>query len=146
MTQRILDRDRAVVAPVNYQGILRMEGTRGLLLEPCFWRQHLGATSSHRQHCCRALSRWRALPVLQVALLLPTRRQLLTGQVAADIMINLFVLDQVCLTNALLSNSSAPAGCRRAGRAQAGTKQLHIVCTQTNVLVCALSFRTKNQL
>ncbi len=31
-----------------------------------------------------------------------------------------------CFCNeSLLSNSSAPAGCRRAGRAQAGTKQLH---------------------
>jgi hypothetical protein len=48
-----------------------------------------------------------------------------TGEpVAADIIINLFVLDQVCLvsaTNVLLSNStlSAPAGCRRASRVQA---------------------------
>ncbi len=41
---------------------------------------------------------------------------------------NYKLLDPVCLvsaTNALLWNSSAPAGCRRAGRAQAGTKQLH---------------------
>ena len=31
-----------------------------------------------------------------------------------------------CFCNeSLLSNSSAPAGCRRAGRAQAGTEQLH---------------------
>ncbi len=69
-----------------------------------------------------------------MALLLPTRRQLLASPVAADIIIHLFVLDQVCLvaaTNALLSNALAPAGCRRASRVQAGTKQLDIVCAQT---------------
>jgi hypothetical protein len=50
-----------------------------------------------------------------MALLLPMRlrRLLLASSVAADIIINLFVLDQVCLvaaTNVLLSHSSAPAG------------------------------------
>ncbi len=29
-SQRILDRNRTVVAPVDYQGILKMEGTSGL--------------------------------------------------------------------------------------------------------------------
>jgi hypothetical protein len=86
-----------------------------------------------------------------MALLTPMTRPLLASPVSADIIISLFVLDQVCLvsaTNAMLSNSGAPAGCRRAGLAQAGTKQLHIVCTQTYkyMLVCALSIRTKNQL
>ncbi len=36
---------------------------------------------------------------------------------AVDIIMNLFVLEQMCLvsaTNVLLSNSSTPAGCRRA--------------------------------
>ncbi len=50
----------------------------------------------------------RALPVLPMALLLPTRRPLLASPVAADIIIHLFVLDQVCLVatkNALLSNA-----------------------------------------
>jgi hypothetical protein len=58
-----------------------------------------------------------------MALLLLTRRQQLASRVAADIIINLFVPDKVCLvsaTNALLSNSGAPAGCRRARRVQAG--------------------------
>ena len=52
-----------------------------------------------------------------MALLLPTRRQLLASQVAADIKINLFVLDQVCLvaaTIALLSDALC------ASRVQAG--------------------------
>ena len=71
----------------------------------------------------------------------------------------LFVLDQVCLvaaTNAAFEcavrpqDAGRPAGCRRAagGRAQAGTKQLHIVCAQMYeyVQVWALSITTKNQL
>ena len=60
-----------------------------------------------------------ALPVLPMALLLPTRRPLLASPVAADIIIHLFVLDQVCLvaaTNVLLSNHDA----LRARRVQAG--------------------------
>jgi hypothetical protein len=82
-----------------------------------------------------------------MALLLPTRRPLLASSVAADTKIHLFVLDQVCLvaaTNALLSN----ALCARRVQAQAGKKQLNIVCAQRQeyVQVCALSFRTKNQL
>jgi hypothetical protein len=100
------------------------------------WSYHSLSCTAELQ----ALSRLQALPVLPMALLLQTRRLLLASPVAADIIINLFVLDQVCLvaaTNALLSNSSAPAGCRRAGRAQAGA----IVCAQTNeyVQVCTLS-------
>jgi hypothetical protein len=58
-----------------------------------------------------------------MALLPPMRRQLLASQVAANIRINLFVFDQVCLVsaiNALLSNSGSPVGCRRASRVQAG--------------------------
>jgi hypothetical protein len=92
-----------------------------------------------------------------MALLLPKRRQLLASPMAADIIMNLFVLEQMCLvsvTNVLLSDSRAPAGCKRAsrmmqaGRPGAGRKmQLHIVCTQTEDYVrrrvCALSFRTK---
>ena len=75
-----------------------------------------------------------------MALLLPKRRQLLASPMAADIIMNLFVLEQMCLvsvTNVLLSDSRAPAGCMRgsrvqAGRAGAGRKmQLHTVCTQT---------------
>jgi hypothetical protein len=96
-----------------------MEGTRGLPLEPDLWQQHSSASLLPKQRCCRALSRLRALPVLPMALLLP----LLASPVAADIIINLFLLDQVCLvaaTNVLLSNSSAPTECRRASRVQAG--------------------------
>jgi hypothetical protein len=83
-----------------------MEGTRGLPLEPYLWRQHSSANLSPKQRSCWALSRLRALPVLPMALLLLTRRPLLASPVAADIKMNLFVLDQVCLvaaTNALLS-------------------------------------------
>jgi hypothetical protein len=72
-----------------------IRGTKGLPLEPYVWRQHSSVNSSPRQRRCRAVSRWRALPVLPKALLLPTRRPLLASPVAADIIINLFVLDQV---------------------------------------------------
>jgi hypothetical protein len=115
-SQRILARNGTVVAPVD-QDILKMEGTSGLSLEPYLWRQHSSANLSPKQRSCRALSRLRALPVLPMALLLPTRRPLLASPVAADIIIHLFVLDQVCLvaaTNALLSNAL------RARRVQAG--------------------------
>jgi hypothetical protein len=96
--------------------------------------------------------------VLPMALLLLTRRPLLASPVAADIKLNLFVLDQVCLvaaTNALLSNalcaSRVQAGQQGAG-GPAGRRQekssCNIVCAQTYeyVHVCALSIRTKNQL
>ncbi len=74
-----------------------------------------------------------------MALLLPKRRQLLASLMAADIIMTLFVLEQMCLvsvTNVLLSDSRAPAECRRASRVQAGRPgagrkmQLHTVCTQ----------------
>ncbi len=58
-----------------------------------------------------------------MALLLQKRRELLASPMAADIIMNLFVLEQMCLvsvTNVLLSDLIAPAGCRPAGRAQAG--------------------------
>ena len=100
-----------------------MEGTRGLPLEPYLWRQHSSANLSPKQRSGRALSRLRALPMLPMALLLLTRRPLLASPVAANIIIHLFLLDQVCLvaaTNVLLSNSSVPAGCRQASRVQAG--------------------------
>ena len=108
-SHRILARNGTVVAPVD-QDILKMEGTSGLSLEPYLWRQHSSANLSPKQRSCRALSRLRALPVLPMALLLPTRRPLLASPeaAAADIIIHLFVLDQVCLvaaTNALLSNA-----------------------------------------
>ncbi len=121
-TLRILDPDKTVVAPVDYQGILEMESTRGQLLKPYLWRQHSSANSSLRQRRCRALSCWRALPVLLMALLLPKWMQLLASTVAADILINLFVLHQVCLdsaTNALLQiqarlqGAGGPAGRRQ---------------------------------
>ncbi len=161
-SQRILGRNRIVVAPVDYQDILKMEpeGTSGLPVEPYLWLQHSNANPSPTQRHCRALSRWLALPVLLLmAMLLPKRRQLLASPMAADIIMNLFqvVLEQMCLvsaTNVLLSNSSAPAGCSWASRMQAGLpragrkKQLHIVFTQTYDYVrgCALSIRTKTQL
>ena len=78
--------------------------------------------------------------MLPRALLLPKRRELLASPMAADTIMNLFVLEQMCLvsvTNVLLSDSSAPAGCRLASRMQAGRPgagrkmQLHTVCTQT---------------
>ncbi len=114
-SQRILARNGTVVAPVD-QDILKMEGTSGLSLEPYLWRQHSSANLSPKQRSCRALSRLLALPVLPMALLLPTRRPLLASPAAADIKIHLFVLDQVCpaATNALLSNAL------RARRVQAG--------------------------
>ncbi len=78
-----------------------------------------------------------ALPVLPMALLLPTRRPLfkLASPVAADIIIQIFVLDQVCLfaaTNALLSNAllarRVQAGQQGAGW-PAGRRQEQSSCT-----------------
>ncbi len=78
--------------------------------------------------------------MLPRALLLPKRRELLASPMAADTIMNLFVLEQMCLvsvTNVLLSDSRAPAGYRPASRVQAGRPgagrkmQLHNVCTQT---------------
>ncbi len=107
----------------------------GLPLEPYFWRQHSSANSSPKQRCCRALSRLLALPVLPMALLLPTRRPPLASPVAAEIKINLFVLDQVCpvaATNALLSNALCArrlqAGQQGAG-GPAGRRQEKSSCT-----------------
>ncbi len=143
-SQRILACNWTVIAPVD-QDILKMEGTRGLPLEPYLCRKHSSANLSPKQHCCQALSRLRALPVLPMALLLPTRRLLLASPVAANIKINLFVLDQVCLvaaTNALLfSNGCAPAGCRQAssrvqeGLPGAGRKKsvAHRMCSDVRV-------------
>ncbi len=57
-----------------------------------------------------------------MALLLPKRRELQVSPIAADIIMKLFVLEQMCLvsvTNVLLSDSRAPAGCRWASRVQA---------------------------
>ncbi len=133
-SQRILAHNGTVVAPVD-QDILKMEGTRGLPLEPYLWRQHSSANLSPKQRSCRALSRLRALPVLPMALLLPTRSPLLASPIAADIIISLLVLDQVCLvaaTNALLSNalraSRVQAGQQDAGGA-AGLRQEQSSCT-----------------
>jgi hypothetical protein len=114
-----------------------MEGIRGLPLEPYLWRQHSSANLSPKQRRCRALSRLRALPVLPMALLLPTRRPLFASPVAADIIINLFVLDQVCLvaaTNALLSNMLRPRRVQAAWGQQgaggpAGRRQEQSSCT-----------------
>ncbi len=78
------------------------------------------------------------LPVLLMALLLQTRRQLLASQVAADIKINLFVLDQVCLvaaTNALLSNALR-ASRVQAGRPGAGRNKAVAHCMCSDVRVC----------
>ena len=138
--RRILDSNSNLIAPIDYQDILKMEGTRGLPLEPYLWRYHSSANPSPKQRRCRALSSWLALPVLQMALLLPKSREQLASPMAADIIMNSFVLEQMCLvsvTNVLLSDSRAPAGCRRARRVQAGRPgagrkmQLHTVCTQT---------------
>ena len=127
-------RNGTVVAPVD-QDILKMEGTRGLSLELYLSRQHSSANLSPKQRSCRALSRLRALPVLPMALLLPTRRPLLVSPVAADKIIHLFVLDQVCLvaaTNALLSNAllarRVQAGQQGAG-GPAGRRQEQSSCT-----------------
>jgi hypothetical protein len=67
-----------------------------------------------------------------MALLQQKRRQLLAIPMEADIIINLFVLDQmglVSVANALHSNSSAPAGCRRASMVQMGRSSfsLHLL-------------------
>ncbi len=69
--------------------------------------------------------------------LLPTRRPLLASPVAADIIIHLFVLDQVCLvaaTKTLLSNAlrarRVQAGQQGAGGpARAGRRQEKSSCT-----------------
>jgi hypothetical protein len=70
-----------------------------------------------------------------MALLLPTRRQLLASPVATDIIIHLIVLEQVCLvavTNALLLNAlharRVQAGQQGAG-GPAGRRQEKSSCT-----------------
>ncbi len=141
-SQRILARNRTDVAPVH-QDILKMEGTRGLLLEPYLWQQHSSANLSPKHRSCRALSRLLELPVMPIVLLLETRSPLLASPVAADIIINfLFVLDQVCLvaaTNSLLSNAlracRVQTGQQGAGgpARRRGTNQLHIVCSDVRV-------------
>ncbi len=84
----------------------------------------------------------------------------MASPVAADIIIHLFVLDQVCLvaaTSALLSNAlrarrvqagqqgaGGPAG-RRQEQSSCTSYVLRRVCT-SSLEVGALSFRTKNQL
>ncbi len=68
----------------------------------------------------------------------------LSSLMAADLIMNLFVFDQMYLvsaTNALLSNSSAPAGCRRVSRAQAGRQgagrnKAVAHCMYSDVQVC----------
>ena len=149
-SQRILARNGTVVAPVDLD-ILKMEGTSGLSLKPYLWRQHSSAYSSPRQRRCRALSRLRALPALPMSLLLLTRRPLLASPVAADIIIHLFVLDQVCLvaaTNALLSNALR-ARRVQAGRPGAGRNKAvaHRMCSDIRVCtsMCPLN-QDKNQL
>jgi hypothetical protein len=87
-----------------------------------------------------------------MALLLLKRRQLLASPVAADIIINLFVLDQVvAATNALLSNAlcarRVQAGQQGAG-GLAGRRQEQSSCTlnvlrHTSMYKCVLSIRTK---
>ncbi len=100
---------------------------------------------------------WIALPVLQMAVLLPKRRLVLAIPMEADIIINFFCswpnVSCFCSECAafkfkLPQGAGGPAGCRPAGRLQAGTKQLHIVCTLTckYVRVCALLIMTKNRL
>ncbi len=144
-SQRIVARNGTVVAPVD-QDILEMEGTSGLSLEPYLrpLRQHSSANLSPKQRSCRALSgvvvaaplQVAAGGVLPMALLLPRRRPLFASPVAADIIIHLFVLDQVCLvvaaTNALLSNvlraSRVQAGQQGAG-GPAGRRQEKSSCT-----------------
>jgi hypothetical protein len=151
-SQRILARNRTVVAPVDHD-ILKMEGKRGLPLEPYLWRQHSSANllPKQRHGSCRALSRLLALPVLPMALLLPTTRPLLASPVAADIIINLFVLDQVCLvaaTNALLSNALR-ASRVQAGRPGAGRNKAvaHRMCSGVRVCtsICPLNQDKKSE-
>ena len=111
------------------QGTLKMSTARGLPQKPYLWRQHSSVkftvNSSPGQCRCRAVSRWRALPA---------RRPLLVSPVAANIIISWLILDHVCLvsaTNGCFQIQARPqgadgrGGCRRAGRAQAGRKQLH---------------------
>ncbi len=143
-SQLILVCNRTVDAPVN-QDSFKMEGTRGPPLEPYLWQQHSSANLSPKQRSCRALSRLRALPVLPMALLLPTRRQLLASPVAADMIINLFVLEQMCLvaaTNALLSASRVQAGLPGAGRNKAVA---HRMCSDLRVCtsMCPLNQEKK---
>ncbi len=54
---RILDQGRTIPAPVDYEGILKMEGTRGLN------GRHLPSSNSAKtSSLSRSLSRWQALP------------------------------------------------------------------------------------
>ncbi len=118
---RILDRDNNCRLPRYPQDAGYTRCTPGAL--PLATSLKCNSSPRQRHGRCRALSRWGGLPVMQMAQLPPKKKPLLASPKAADIIINFFVLVQVCLvsaTNALLSYSSAPAGCRRASRVQAG--------------------------
>jgi hypothetical protein len=86
------------------------------LLQFVYWLQRHHSAFSHVTEqslhlLIQTSSRWRVQEVYP------------WSPVAADIIMNLSVRDQVCLvaaTNALLSNSSAPAGCRQASTVLAG--------------------------
>ncbi len=125
--QHILDSDGTVVVPVDYQCTLRMEGTRCVPLEPYLWRQHSSAISSpslrqlHPDNV--GVERWAAGGRCQF-----WRMLLLASPVVADIIMNLFVLCQVCLvaaTNGCFQIQARPQG----ADGPAGRRQEQRSCT-----------------
>jgi hypothetical protein len=92
-----------------------MSSTKGLPLELYLWRQHSSVNSSPGQCRCRAVSRWRALPARRPPLVSPLA-------VAADIIIRLLVLDQVCLVSTMNGCFQIQAHLQGAG-GRAGRRQ-----------------------
>jgi hypothetical protein len=80
--QCILDSDRTVVAPVNFERTLKIEGIRGLPLEITIKCKFVAQTTS--ESLSRSLDSWQALPVLQMALLPPMRKLLLVSLPAGE--------------------------------------------------------------
>jgi hypothetical protein len=54
---RILDQDSTIPAPIDYEGVLKMEGTSGL-----HERQLSSSDSDQTTSLSTSLSRWQALP------------------------------------------------------------------------------------
>jgi hypothetical protein len=57
---RILDQGSTIPAPVDYEGILKMEGASGL--QTLHRRQLSNSDSDQTTSLSRSLSRWQALP------------------------------------------------------------------------------------
>jgi hypothetical protein len=141
-SQRILARNGTVVAPVD-QDILKMEGTSALSLELYLWRQHSSANLSPKQRSGRVLSSEPLAGAASAAKGSSTAdKEAAFGEPCScrhnNTLISSWPSVSCCCNECTAFECAArpqgaggPAGCRRAGRAQAGTKRLHIVCAQT---------------